>query len=1082
MKQDYFFVAGRSLLLTFFLCLCAGLFAQQRVSGKITDASDGSGLAGATVFVKGTTVGASSDINGDFSLEAPVGTTMLVISYTGYQTQETAITGAPIALALKVDALTLTEMVVTGYGSQKKRDITGAVATINTRELLSVPAVNVAQAMQGRVAGVNVSNENAPGGGVMVRIRGFGTINDNSPLFVIDGTPTKGNLNTLNLNDIETIQILKDASAASQYGSRAGNGVVIVTTKQGKSGKPKFTYDAYYGVQAPIKFLDLLNTQEYASLLWESRINADNNAKLVDGRLPADATQISYPNIPLFGGPAPTPTIPDYIFPIGGKDGSVDESKYSLTPKNLITRANKEGTDWLDAIFDNAPIQSHQLGASGATDNARYAISLNYYDQKGIMKFTSFDRYSVRANTELKVTKRIRIGENFQMAYSEQIGQPNGNQSESNPISFAYRVPPITPLYDVRGYFAGSPTQLDNSRSALAELDRNKGNINKELRMFGNVYLEADILKGLTARSQFGIDYSTFNLNRYRANDIESPEPVGSNVLTTFNNFERNWIWYNTLTYGANFGEKHSLNVIVGTEAIGNDFEFFTAERSGFASDDPANRFLSAGRAGINNSGGAAQWRLAAEFGKVNYGFLDRYLVDFTFRRDRSSRFAKDFRTAYFPAASVGWILSQESFLANLSWLSFAKVRVGYGQMGNQEIGNYNSFSTFASSPESSFYDLGGTRTSSQQGYELAQFGNANAKWETTTSTNIGADLNFFNNRLEVNVDWFTRTTSDMLFPVEVQLTQGVASNPFQNIGEMVNTGIELNLNYRNKIGDFTYSIGGNYSTYRNEVTRTTGDAAVQYFGFSNLRLPTGTVSVTQQGFPLASFFGYQIDGIFQTDAEGAAHPAQFGSGPANPMNKAGAFKFRDINGDKVINSADRAIIGNPHPDFMYGVNLSLGYKGFRLDMFGQGVYGNELFNYVRYWTDFPTFGGNRSQRMFEESWRPGKTDAKLPIPRSNDVISSNPSTYYLEDGSYFRLKNVQISYSLPARMLSRLNFGALTVYAQGQNLLTLTKYEGLDPEVNLRNFGAGSDRQLGVDEGVYPAYRSFNFGVNLTF
>jgi TonB-dependent starch-binding outer membrane protein SusC len=1029
--------------------------------------------------VKGTTIGASTDPNGEFSLEAPATGTTLVISYTGYESQETPIGSGPVNVALQIDAVTLTETVVTGYGSQKKRDITGAVATINTRELLSVPAVNVAQAMQGRVAGVNVSNENAPGGGVMVRIRGFGTINDNSPLFVIDGTPTKGNLNTLNLNDIESIQILKDASAASQYGSRAGNGVVIITTKQGKSGKPKLTYDAYYGVQSPIKFLDLLNTQEYASLLWESRINADNNALLKDGKLPDDVSQIRYPAIPLFGGPAPTPTIPDYITPLGGKDGSVDESKYSVTPKNLITRANKEGTDWFDVIFDNAPMQSHQLGASGATDNARYAISINYFDQKGIMKHTSFKRYSVRANTELKINKRIRIGENFQMAYSEQIGQPNGNQSESNAISWAYRTPPITPVYDIRGYFAGSPTQLDNSRNGLAELDRNKGNINKEVRLFGNAYAEADIIKNLTARTQFGIDYNIFNLNRYRANDPESPEPVGSNVLTTFNNFERTWTWYNTLTYAREFGDKHAVSAIIGTESIGNDFEFLTGERSGFASDDPANRFLSAGRAGINNSGGASQWRLASEFAKLNYILLNRYLVDFTVRRDRSSRFAKDFRTAFFPAASVGWILSQESFLSDVNWLSFAKVRVGYGQTGNQEIGNYNSFSTYASSPESSFYDLGGTRTSSRQGYELAQFGNANAKWETTTSTNVGADLNFFKNRLEVNVDWFTRTTTDMLFPVEVPLTQGVASNPFQNIGEMVNKGIELNLNYRNRIGDFTYSIGGNYSTYRNTVTKTTGDPAVQYFGFSNLRLPTGTVSVTQQGFPLASFFGYQIDGIFQTDAEAAAHPTQFGGGA---MNKAGAFKYRDIDGNNVINSLDRAVIGNPHPDFIYGVNLSLGYKNFRLDVFGQGVYGNELFNYVRYWTDFPTFGGNRSQRMLNESWRPGKTDAKLPIPRSNDVISSNPSTYYLEDGSFFRLKNVQFSYSLPARLLSRMNLGALTVYAQGQNLLTLTKYEGLDPEVNLRNFGAGSDRQLGVDEGVYPAFRSYNFGVNVSF
>jgi TonB-linked SusC/RagA family outer membrane protein len=1054
-------------------------FAQRSITGKVTADDDGAALIGASVFVKGTTIGTTTDLEGAFTLQIPANvSSVLVISYTGYTSMEIDMGNQTnFDVKLKADVTLLQEAVVTGYGTQSRRDITGAVASVDTKQLLSVPSTNVAQAMQGRVAGVNVSNENAPGGGVMVRIRGFGTINDNSPLYVVDGMPTKGNLNTLNLNDVESIQILKDASAASIYGSRAGNGVVIITTKRGKSGKPKFSYDAYYGQQSPIKFLDLLNTQEYVNLLWESRINAENPALLVDGKI-SDPSKIVYPNIPMFGGRVATPIIPDYIFPVGAV-GTVDESRYSVSPKNLITRANKQGTDWMDEIFDSAPIQNHQIGVSGASEQARYAMSLNYFDQQGIMKYTSYKRYSIRANTEFNVSKRFRVGENFQVAYGEQIGQPNGNQSESNPISFAYRVPPITPVYDVRGYFAGSPTVLDNSRSPLAELDRNKNNLNKEIRLFGNAYMEADVLKDLTFRSQFGVDYGTFNLRRYRANDPESPEPVGNNVLTTFNNYDVTWTWYNTLTYSKQLGENHRVSAMIGTEAIKNYFEFFTGERNGFAVDDLPNRYLSAGRAGINNTGGAFENKLASEFARVNYAFKDKYLIDGTIRRDRSSRFAPEFRTAIFPAVSAGWILSKEEFLRGIEAISFAKLRVGWGQTGNQEIGNYNAFSTFATSPESSFYDLAGARTSSQPGYELAQFGNARAKWETTTSINAGFDLTLWNGKFDINFDVFERVTSDMLFPVEVQFTQGVAANPFQNIGEMKNTGVELGLNYRGKSGDFTYAIGANFSTYRNTVVKTTGDPRTQYFGFSNLRLPTGTVAVTQQGFPLASFFGYEILGIFQTDKEAGETPVQFGGGA---MNKAGAFKYRDINGDNIINSADRTIIGNPHPDFMYGINLSFGYKNFQLDIFGQGVQGNELFNYVRYWTDFPTFGGNRSQRMLEDSWRPGKTDAKLPIPRSNDVISSNPSTYYLEDGSYFRLKNVQLTYALPEKLISRFGLGGLRVWAQGQNLLTLTKYEGLDPEVNLRNFASGSDRQLGVDEGTYPAFRSFNFGLSLTF
>jgi TonB-linked SusC/RagA family outer membrane protein len=525
---------------------------------------------------------------------------------------------------------------------------------------------------------------------------------------------------------------------------------------------------------------------------------------------------------------------------------------------------------------------------------------------------------------------------------------------------------------------------------------------------------------------------------------------------------------------------------MVGTESIKSYFEFMTGQRTGFAVDDLPNRYLSAGRNVVSNGGGGREWRLASEFARANYAFDNRYLVDVTLRRDRSSRFAKDFRSALFPSVSAGWVLTEESFLKGASsWLNFAKFRVGYGQTGNQEIGNYNAFSTYLSNPETSFYDLTGANSSALQGYELGQFGNASARWETTTSTNIGLDATFFGGKLEANLDWFTRRTTDMLFPVEVQFTQGRAINPFQNIGEMSNKGVELNLNYGDTKGDFNYSIGGNISTYRNNVVKTTGDPNVQYFGFST-RL--AAAAVTQQGHPIASFFGYTIDGIFQTDAEGRAHAAQFvantdAAKAANALNKAGAFKFRDTNNDGVINAADRTIIGSPHPDFTYGINVSLGYKNFRLDLFGQGVQGNQIFNYVRYWTDFPTFGGNRSMRMYEQSWRPGKTDALLPIPRSNDVISSLPSTYYLEDGSYFRMKNIQLSYTVPKAITDKIGSSGMTVYIQGQNWFTFTKYTGLDPELNLRNSSAsGQDIHMGFDEGAYPAARVSLIGVNLSF
>lgn len=1082
MQQNYQ-IAMRSrswLLLGWLLCLSLLSHAQdRRITGRITEGS--SALPGVNVVVKGTSTGVTTDADGRYTLSVPPNRDVLVISAIGYTTQEINIGNrSDVSVSLVSDVRNLNEVVVTGYGAQAKRDITGAVATVDTKQLLSVPATNVGQALQGRVAGVTVGNENSPGGGVMVRIRGFGTINDNSPLYVIDGVPTKGNLNTLNLNDVESLQVLKDASAASIYGSRAGNGVVIITTKKGKAGKPKFTYDAYYGVQRHGKLLDMLNTQEYANLTWESRRNS--------GLVAANGN----PNHSQFGN-GPTPVIPDFILPSGASasdprvaqnpDGSFVNYNNDINSSKflLITRANKTGTDWMEEIFNPAPIQNHQLGVSGGNEGGRYAMSLNYFDQDGIMKYTSYKRYALRANTEFNVSKRVRVGQNFQAAFGERIGQPNGNSNESNPISFAYRIQPIIPVYDVAGNFAGTRGgDLDNAFNPVSELYRNQDNVQKEVRLFGNAFAEVDILPNLTARSSFGIDYNLFNYRNYTIRNIEASEARGSNSLQTSNNYEWTWTWYNTLTYRWEIGDRHRFNVIAGTESIKNYYEFFDASRTNFAVDDLDNRYLSAGTGVQTNNGGASNWRLASEFAKLNYALNDKYLIDLTVRRDRSSRFAPEYRSAVFPAASIGWRLSKEAFMQPLSMIDDFKVRAGYGLTGNQEIGNYNSFTQFSTNPITSFYDINGSRTSAVPGYELTQFGNARAKWETTTSLNLGFDALLFKNRLNVAFDWYTRTTSDMLFPVAAPLTQGVAVNPFQNIGSMRNRGIDLAIGYGDKLGasGLTYNVSANFSTYRNVVTKTTGDPGTQYFGINDERIQNFVV--TQQGYPISSFFGYVIDGIFQTNEEAKAYPVQFGN--AASENVAGRFKFRDVNGDGVIDTKDQTIIGNPHPNFNYGLNISLNYRNFGLTVFGQGVQGNQIFNYVKYWTDFPTFAGNRSTRMLYQSWRPGSTDAILPQLRSSDQVSIQPSTYYLESGSYFRMKNIQLTYTLPQALMSRLRMGGASVYVQGQNLFTITKYSGMDPEINLRNYSAGNDRQIGVDGGSYPVAKTVLVGLNLSF
>jgi TonB-linked SusC/RagA family outer membrane protein len=1068
------------------------------ITGKVTEET-GESLPGVNVLVKGTTSGTTTDSDGNYTLVVPDNGTALIFSFIGYVTQEVSIDNrTSINVTLAVDIVSLSEVVVTGYGSQSKRDITGAVSTIAADRLLSTPSTNLGQAMQGKVAGVNVGNENSPGGGVMVRIRGFGTVTDNSPLYVIDGVPTKGNLNTINQNDIESIQVLKDASSASIYGSRAGNGVVIITTKKGKAGKPVFTYDMYYGTQRPGKLLSMLNTQQYADLTWESRKNA--------GAVGANGNPVHAQ----FGNGA-TPTIPDYIFPAGAMEGdprvaqdasgkyinysnNIDAADFNKT-KWLITKANKTGTNWLDEIFNPAPIQNHQIGVSGGNESGRYAMSLNYFDQKGIMIYTNFKRYSIRANTEFNINKKFRVGENLQVATTQRVNQPNGNSQESNPTSFAFRIQPIVPVYDVSGTtFAGTRgTDLDNSRNPVADLWRNKDNIQREVRLFGNAYAEYDILENLTAKTSFGIDYNIFNFRDYTIRDIESAESRGSNSLKTTNNYEWTWTWFNTLTYSATINDIHKLNFILGVESIKDYYETFDASRTNFASDDIENRYLSGGTGVQTNNGGANNWSLASEFAKVNYNLHDKYLLEGTVRRDRSSRFSAANLVAYFPAVSAGWVLSEESFAEGMSsWLDRAKLRVGWGQTGNQEIGFYNPLTIYSTNPATSFYDLNGSRTTAIPGYELTQFGNPKAKWETTTSTNIGLDVTLMNGKFDVNLDWYTRLTSDMLFPVAAPLTSGVATVPYQNIGTMRNRGIDLALAYHGQAlgNELSYNIEGNFSTYRNVVTKTNGDANTQLFGINDERIQN--FIVTQQNYPISSFFGYTIDGIFQTDDEAAAAPV---NNLGTNQNKAGRFKFRDVNNDGVINTKDLSIIGNPHPDFTYGININVNYKNFGLTLFGQGVYGNQIFNYVKYWTDFPTFAGNRSTRMLNDSWRPGKTDAVLPQLTSSDQVSILPSTYYLESGSYFRFKNIQVTYTLPKTLVSKIGMSSVRVYVQGQNLWTITNYSGMDPEINLRNYTsgndrvggsfqytAGTDRQLGVDGGAYPAAKQYLVGLNLTF
>ncbi|PQA60918.1 SusC/RagA family TonB-linked outer membrane protein [Siphonobacter curvatus] len=1071
MKKSLLWVCA--ILLGMVQIVCA---QERRITGKVS-AADGQAVPGVSVQVKGTTRGVVTDASGLYTLNSVSTSDVLVFSAVGYRIQELPVGNqTTLNISLQEETKALDEVVVTGYGTQRKKDITGAVTVVKGADLTALPTANLTQALQGRAAGVTVGNDNSPGGGTMVRIRGFGTINNNSPLYIVDGVPTQGTLNNINPNDIESLQVLKDASAASIYGARAANGVVIITTKKGKPGEPKLTFDMYVGVQRPGRFLNLLNSQELGQQIWASARNV--------GQTPSHGQY----------GSGEQPVIPDYIYPSGvfegdarvARDANGNYVNYTYDLRNpdlgktkfMITKANKQGTNWQKELFNPALIQNYQLGTSGGTDKGSYAISFNYFDQKGIMKYTNYKRYSLRANTEFKLKDRIRIGENFTVSYDERVGITNND--ESNPIAFAVRMNPLIPVYDVAGNFAGAKgANLGNARNPVAELYRNKDNVTKGIHLFGNAFAELDIVKNLVFRTSLGIEYNTYNFSPFTPLDPESPEARNTNNLRVENRYDNSWTWYNTLTYNKTFGN-HSINVLAGTEAIATYDFIFDATRSNYAFEDPDYLYLNAGSPlGLQNSGrGVNRTRLFSLFGKVNYAYKDFFLADFTLRRDGSSRFSAANRYAVFPAASVGLRLSELAALKNVNFLSDLKIRGGWGSTGNQNIPNiYNAYTLYESRPTENHYDINGSRSSIVPGFDLVQFGNDQGKWETTTSLNLGFDASLFNNKLQVVFDWYTKKTKDMLSQIDVPWALGQATIPYTNIGDMQNKGVDLSINYSGRAmdGQMRFTVGANFSTYRNKVLKINNDPNSIKFGFST-RLPA--MSATKVGEPIASFYGYVIDGIFQTDEAAKAAPQAFGT-----YNRAGSFIFRDVNGDGVVTSADRTFIGNPHPDFTYGLNVSVGYKNFDLTLFGQGVQGNDLFNYMRYWTDFNTFQGNRSTRMLYDSWVPGKTDAKLPQLRATDATSAQISTYFVEKGSYLRLKNIQLSYSLPASVQKSLGLGASQIYVQGQNLFTLTKYTGLDPDVNLRRSGDnGQDTHLGVDEGAYPVSKNLIVGLRLSF
>lgn len=1039
------------------MAFSTGAWAQQKtINGTVTD-DTGSPLPGVTVVVHGTTTGTITNVDGIYQLDVPESANVLVFSYIGMLKQTIEIgSQTTINVTMRPDVIGVDEVVVVGYGTRLKEELTGAVTSVSEEALQISTAPSVISRLQGQVSGVSITSANRPGGDATIRIRGIGTINDPNPLYIIDGVPA-GPGNNINPNDIESISILKDASSAAIYGTRGANGVVIITTKKGRANQqPAINFSLKTGVTNASNQYEMLNTKEYADAVWLSLKN--RNMTLSHAQY----------------GSGPNPVIPDYILPAGAMAGDVDESAYSFYD-NQIFRANKQGTNWYDEIYQSGMIQEYDLSVRGGGQNSTYSFSGNYLDEDGFVIHTNFKRYSFRMNSEAKFNDWFKAGESLQIAYIDEMGRFTDNE-EASPISHAYRAQPIIPVYDIGGNFAGSKApQMGNAENPVAVAYRARNNNGKYVRILGNAFAEITFMEGLTVRSLLGYNWGQWNYKGYNIPNPEFSEPQLVNGMWADSNYSLQWNWSNTLNYNAVFDGIHRVNVVLGTEAIENKYQWMSASRRNYFSMDPLYMQLSSGESNRDNSGSGDEWSLFSVFGRINYDLMNKYFFEVTARRDGSSRFSAANRYATFPAASAAWAISQEDFMAGAgNWLDLLKLRVGWGMSGNDRIGNYNSYSTYRSDAYRSSYALDGSNTSAMSGFMPSTLGNEDVTWETTKTLNIGVDGTFFDNKLSASVDVWQRNTSDMLYRLPLPQVMGDATPPFINIAEMVNKGFDFELGYANTAIDnmLRYSVKATISTYKNEVTKLGGEEDDYFTGQFERQKEYTRVAV---GHAFPEFFGYETAGIFQTEAEAAAWPTAIGAD--GTYNKPGHLKFVDQTGDGIITAADRTFIGSPHPDFTGGLNIDLGYGNFDLNMFFYGSYGNDMVNYVARWIDYGQFNGGLSKDALYKSWGSpylnNNADARLPMLDYSD-ISQEPSSAFIEDGSYLRLKTLRLGYTLPTNLLERAQIKNLGLYVQVTNLFTLTKYGGLDPELN------SSGVSMGLDRGAWPTPRQVMFGVNL--
>jgi len=1016
------------------------MYAQTEITGTVVD-DLGEGVIGATVMEKGTSNGTVTDFDGHFKIKVKAGAT-LVFSYIGYVTQEHAASNG-LKVVMKDDAQSLNEVVVVGYTTQKKADLTGAISTVSVDELAKQNENNPIKALQGRVPGMNIAADGAPSGSATVRIRGIGTLNNNDPLYIIDGVPTKAGMHELNGNDIESIQVLKDAASASIYGSRAANGVIIITTKRGKEGKVRVDFDGSIAVQTYAHKMKVLNAKQFGQVMWQGYVN--------DG-LDPNQNGLGY----------------HYDWSYDGHGIPVLEN---ITMSKYLDAAGTTpaaDTDWFDETTRTGLIQQYNVSLSNGSERGMSYFSIGYYKNKGIIKSSDFERFSARMNADYKLVKVgdrniVTVGENFTLNRTDEVSAPGGFLE--NVLQFN----PSIPVYTRDGAYAGPVGGYPDRENPVARLERNSDNRYKYWRMFGDAYLNINPVKDLNIKTTFGLDYAQKEQRIFQYPITEGTVANATNGVEAKQEHWTKWMWNAIATYNFEFG-KHRGDILVGTEVNREDDSWFSGKKYEYMMLNPDYMWPNAGVGEAEAYGSGEGFTLVSYFGKINYTFNDRYLLGLTLRYDGSSRFGKNSRYGTFPSVSAGWRINEEKFMKGLSWIDNLKLRASWGQTGNQEISNIARYTLYESNyGEAGFggqsygtsYDIAGTNGGQTlpSGFKRNQLGNDDLKWETTTQTNLGLDFGLFRNALYGSFEWYFKKTKDILVYMPGIGVMGEGSSQWINAGEMENTGVEFNIGYRGNLGDFSYDVAANLGTYRNEVTKLPETIAAKGTFGGN-----GVESVV--GHPLGAQVGYVYDGVFKSQDEIDNHAVQNGAG-------LGRIRWKDLNGDKVINEKDQEWIYSPVPDFTWGLNIYLQYKNVDFTMFWQGVQGVDVISDLKketdLWSGLNISNLNKGDRLLD-AWSPTNMGSNIPaISTMDNNNEKRVSSYFVENGSYAKLRTIQLGYNFPERIASKLYMQRLRMYVSAQNLLTIKSknFTGVDPEN--ANFG-------------YPIPLNITFGLNVSF